>query len=71
MTNLLTYEDSLDGVIRVMIPHDRHPARLHRQGRGPILEIEGLRRWVPPELEGYAALFEATGGLPEAAAGGG
>jgi len=30
----------------------------------PILEMEGLRRWVRPELEGYTALFEATGGLP-------
>jgi ABC-type phosphate/phosphonate transport system substrate-binding protein len=29
-----------------------------------ILEMEGLRRWVPPQLEGYAALFEATGGAP-------
>jgi ABC-type phosphate/phosphonate transport system substrate-binding protein len=38
-----------------------HP--IHR----PILEMEGLRRWVRPELDGYAPLFEATGGLPEAA----
>ena len=28
----------------------------------PILEMEGLRRWVRPQLEGYAPLFEATGG---------
>ncbi len=26
----------------------------------PILEMEGLRRWVPPQLEGYASLFEAV-----------
>ena len=26
----------------------------------PILELEGLRRWVPPELDGYASLFEAV-----------
>ena len=26
----------------------------------PILEMEGLRRWVPPRLEGYASLFEAV-----------
>jgi ABC-type phosphate/phosphonate transport system substrate-binding protein len=32
----------------------------------PILEMEGLRRWVPPELTGYAALFAATGGEPAA-----
>jgi ABC-type phosphate/phosphonate transport system substrate-binding protein len=25
-----------------------------------ILEMEGLRRWVPPRLEGYASLFEAV-----------
>ena len=25
----------------------------------PILEMEGLRQWVPPQLEGYASLFEA------------
>ena len=25
-----------------------------------ILELEGLTRWVPPELEGYASLFEAV-----------
>jgi phosphonate transport system substrate-binding protein len=28
----------------------------HRQ----ILELEGLRRWVPPQLDGYATLFEAV-----------
>jgi ABC-type phosphate/phosphonate transport system substrate-binding protein len=28
----------------------------------PILEMEGLRRWVRPDLEGYAPLFEATDG---------
>lgn len=28
----------------------------HRQ----ILEMEGLRRWLRPELDGYAVLFEAT-----------
>ncbi len=26
----------------------------------PILEMEGLRKWVPPHLEGYASLFEAV-----------
>jgi ABC-type phosphate/phosphonate transport system substrate-binding protein len=26
----------------------------------PILEMEGLRRWVEPELHGYASLFEAV-----------
>jgi ABC-type phosphate/phosphonate transport system substrate-binding protein len=26
----------------------------------PILEMEGLRTWVPPHLEGYASLFEAV-----------
>ena len=26
----------------------------------PILEMEGLRRWVLPDLDGYAALFEAV-----------
>jgi phosphonate transport system substrate-binding protein len=31
-------------------------------GHRRILEMEGLRRWVRPELEGYAPLFEATGG---------
>jgi ABC-type phosphate/phosphonate transport system substrate-binding protein len=25
----------------------------------PILEMEGLRQWVRPQLEGYASLFEA------------
>ncbi len=25
-----------------------------------ILEMEGLRKWVPPELAGYASLFEAV-----------
>lgn len=28
----------------------------HRQ----ILELEGLRRWVAPQLDGYASLFEAV-----------
>jgi phosphonate transport system substrate-binding protein len=31
----------------------------------PILEMEGLRRWVRPQLDGYEALFEATGGAME------
>jgi ABC-type phosphate/phosphonate transport system substrate-binding protein len=26
----------------------------------PILELEGLRQWVPPQLDGYASLFEAV-----------
>jgi len=26
----------------------------------PILEMEGLRQWVPPQLDGYASLFEAV-----------
>lgn len=26
----------------------------------PILEMEGLQRWVQPELDGYASLFEAV-----------
>jgi len=26
----------------------------------PVLEAEGLRRWVAPELSGYAALREAS-----------
>jgi ABC-type phosphate/phosphonate transport system substrate-binding protein len=26
----------------------------------PILEMEGLRKWVPPQLDGYASLFEAV-----------
>jgi ABC-type phosphate/phosphonate transport system substrate-binding protein len=26
----------------------------------PILEMEGLRQWVPPRLDGYASLFEAV-----------
>lgn len=26
----------------------------------PILEMEGLRRWVRPQLEGYTSLFEAV-----------
>lgn len=26
----------------------------------PILEMEGLRRWVRPHLDGYASLFEAV-----------
>ena len=26
----------------------------------PILEMEGLRAWVPPKLDGYAALIEAV-----------
>lgn len=25
-----------------------------------ILEMEGLRRWVPPQLDGYASLFKAV-----------
>ena len=25
-----------------------------------VLEMEGLRRWVPPELDGYRSLFEAV-----------
>lgn len=25
-----------------------------------ILELEGLRRWVPPHLDGYKPLFEAV-----------
>ena len=25
----------------------------------PILQMDGLRRWVPPHLEGYQSLFEA------------
>ena len=25
-----------------------------------VLEMEGLRKWVPPQLEGYASLFEAV-----------
>ena len=25
-----------------------------------VLEMEGLRRWVPPELDGYQSLFEAV-----------
>jgi ABC-type phosphate/phosphonate transport system substrate-binding protein len=29
-------------------------------GHRPILEMEGLRRWVQPELDGYRALFEAV-----------
>ncbi len=34
----------------------------HRQ----ILELEGLRRWVAPQLDGYASLFEAVAqqGIP-------
>jgi hypothetical protein len=24
------------------------------------LELEGLRRWVPPQLDGYRALFDAV-----------
>jgi phosphonate transport system substrate-binding protein len=34
-----------------------------------ILEMEGLRRWVRPELDGYAPLFEATGGHPDVTVG--
>ena len=26
----------------------------------PILEMEGLRRWVLPQLDGYTSLFEAV-----------
>ncbi len=26
----------------------------------PILEMEGLRTWVPPKLDGYTSLFEAV-----------
>lgn len=26
----------------------------------PILEMEGLRQWVPPQLDGYASLFAAV-----------
>ncbi len=26
----------------------------------PILEMEGLRRWMRPQLEGYASLLEAV-----------
>jgi len=26
----------------------------------PILEMEGLRQWVPPKLDGYDSLFEAV-----------
>jgi phosphonate transport system substrate-binding protein len=26
----------------------------------PILEMEGLRRWVPPQLDGYTSLFDAV-----------
>ncbi len=26
----------------------------------PILEMEGLRQWVPPQLDGYASLFDAV-----------
>jgi ABC-type phosphate/phosphonate transport system substrate-binding protein len=29
-------------------------------GHRRILELEGLRRWVLPELDGYASLFEAV-----------
>jgi ABC-type phosphate/phosphonate transport system substrate-binding protein len=32
----------------------------------PILEMEGLRRRVRPELDGYAPLFDATGGVADA-----
>lgn len=33
----------------------------------PILQMEGLRRWIPPALDGYASLFEAVReqGIPE------
>jgi phosphonate transport system substrate-binding protein len=40
-------------------------------GHRRILEMEGLRRWVRPELEGYAALFEATDGLQRESGGAG
>jgi len=26
----------------------------------PILEMEGLRKWVRPQLDGYDSLFEAV-----------
>jgi ABC-type phosphate/phosphonate transport system substrate-binding protein len=26
----------------------------------PILEMEGLRAWIPPHLDGYASLFDAV-----------
>jgi hypothetical protein len=26
----------------------------------PVLEAEGLRRWVPPQLDGYQALRDAS-----------
>jgi ABC-type phosphate/phosphonate transport system substrate-binding protein len=34
----------------------------------PILEMEGLRRWVRPDLRGYEVLFEATGAAHDAGA---
>ena len=41
-------------VARLMAMEWDNPA--HR----PILEMEGLRRWVPPRLEGYESLFAAV-----------
>ncbi len=32
----------------------------HDPAHRRILELEGLRRWVRPELDGYASLFEAV-----------
>jgi ABC-type phosphate/phosphonate transport system substrate-binding protein len=32
----------------------------HRPEHRRILEMEGLRQWVPPDLDGYASLFQAV-----------
>ena len=29
----------------------------------PIMDMEGLKRWVPPSMDGYQALFEAVEAL--------
>jgi ABC-type phosphate/phosphonate transport system substrate-binding protein len=34
-------------------------------GHRAILEMEGLRRWVRPRLDGYQPLFEAVDSLPQ------
>jgi ABC-type phosphate/phosphonate transport system substrate-binding protein len=47
--------DRIDPWLEALFAMDwENPA--HRE----VLEMEGLRQWVPPQLDGYASLFEAV-----------
>ena len=47
--------DRVDPWLQALFAMDWENPR-HRE----VLELEGLRKWVPPELDGYASLFEAV-----------